>query len=207
MKRTNVKSPTKIPPFRIELGSGFLLIIALIYFFDESGMLASLFPVVLMHETGHILAMLFLGAYPTRLKATLSGFTIDYSGDTSETQEMLVALAGPALGFAFSFLCARLGRITGRESLLMCSGLGFVLNTFNLLPALSLDGGRILIYFLRRSFGHEKAPRILRVVGLAVVILLLGIGIFQATVGLGISLIVAGVWLFVLQRMSLVNKP
>lgn len=207
MKRTNAKPPTAIPPFRVELGSGFLLLLALIYFFDESGLLASLLPVVLTHETGHVLAMLFFGAYPTRLKATLAGFTIDYSGDVSERQEMLVALGGPALGFLFSVLCARIGQSTENEYLLMCSGLGFVLNVFNLLPSLSLDGGRILIYFLRKAFGYEKSPLILRAIGLTAVFLLLGLGLYNITLGHGFSLIVAGIWLFVLQRLSLVNEP
>jgi len=207
MKKTSVKPPTAIPPFRIELGSGFLLLFALIYFFDESGLLASLLPVVLVHEAGHVLAMLFFGAYPTRLKATLSGFTIDYSGDTNEQQEMLVALAGPAFGFVFSVFFARLGQALGSEYLLMCAGLGFVLNVFNLLPALSLDGGRILIYFLRVAFGEEKAPRILWIVGLAAVFLLLGFGLYYIADKRSFSLFVAGIWLFVLQRNSLVNKP
>jgi stage IV sporulation protein FB len=206
MKKISLKPPTAIPPFRIELGSGFLLLFAFIYFFDESGLLASLFPVVLVHEAGHILAMLYFGAYPTRLRATLSGFTMDYSGDTNEKQEMLVALAGPAFGFAFSVLCARLGQHLDSEGLLMCAGLGFVLNVFNLLPTLSLDGGRILIYFLRAAFGAERAPRILRIVGLVTVFLLLAIGLYNISDGHGFSLFVAGIWLFVLQWNSLVNK-
>ena len=77
MKRFNVKPPTAIHRFNVELGSGFLLLFAFIYFFDESGLLASLFPVVLVHELGHVFAMLIFGAFPTRLKATLSGFTMD----------------------------------------------------------------------------------------------------------------------------------
>ncbi len=207
MKKPSVKPSTAIPRFRIELGSGFLLLLAFIYFFDESGLLASLFPVVLVHEAGHVLAMVFFGAYPTRLKATLAGFTIDYSGDTNDRQEMLVALAGPAFGFVFSVLCARLGQRLSSEYLLMCAGLGFVLNVFNLLPAMSLDGGRILDYFLRTAYGDENAPRIIRVVGLVSVFLLLGFGLYNIAGGHGFSLLVAGIWLFVLQRNSLVNKP
>lgn len=207
MKRFSVKPPTAIPRFSVELGSGFLLLFAFIYFFDESGLLASLFPVVLVHELGHVFAMLIFGAFPTRLKATLSGFTMDYSGNTSERQEMLVALSGPAFGFAFSFLCARVGQSLDSEYLLMCAGLGFVLNIFNLLPAMSLDGGRILDYLLSIAYGAEKAPRIIRTVGLVTVFLLLILGLYYIANGYGFSLFAAGIWLFVLQRNSLVNNP
>lgn len=207
MKKSNIKPPNAIPHFRIELGSGFLLLLALIYFFDESGLLASLLPVVLVHELGHVFAMLYFGAYPTHLKATLAGFTMDYSGNTSDRQEMLVALAGPAFGFAFSLLCARLGRHFDSEYLLMCAGLGFVLNIFNFLPEMSLDGGRVLDYFLRIAYGADKSLHIIRIVGLITVFLLLGLGIYRTANGNGFSLIVAGIWLFVLQRNSLVNNP
>ena len=119
---------------------------------------------------------------------------------------MLVALSGPAFGFAFSFLCARVGHSLDSEYLLMCAGLGFVLNIFNLLPAMSLDGGRILDYLLRVAYGAEKAPRIIRTVGLVTVFLLLIFGLYYIANGYGFSLFAAGIWLFVLQRNSLVNN-
>lgn len=143
------------PVFRLELGAGFLLLCALIVFFSEPGLLPALLIAAFSHELGHLLAMLLFGAYPTRLRLGASGFKIDYSGAISPLQEMLTALAGPALGLLFSFFCALLGTSLGRDFLLLCAGLGFLLNAFNLLPILPLDGGRLLEFLLSVAFGLE----------------------------------------------------
>ncbi|NCC69124.1 MAG: hypothetical protein EOM14_13215 [Clostridia bacterium] len=188
------------PTFRIKLGSGFVLLFAFIYFFDESGFLAALFPTVLVHELGHVISMLFFGAYPTQLKAAFSGFSIDYTGNMIERQEMLTALAGPVFGLVFSFMCARLGRMWNSEYLLMCAGLGFILNSFNFLPAEPLDGGRVLSFALQNTLGSEKAGPIVRISGMLTSFLLLVSGMYFISVGYGFSLFLAGIWLFILQQ-------
>ncbi len=196
-KRVNT---IELPSFRIKLGSGFILIFALIYFFDGSGFLSALFPAVLIHELGHIFLMLLFGVRPTQLKATLSGFEISYSGAISEKQEMLTALAGPAFGLIFSLICARLGQLRQNDYLLLCAGLGFVINTFNLLPALPLDGGRVLLFAFRALFGEGKAQRLIRCVGLLAALLLVVCGLYFIAKGFGFALFFAGVWLFTLQQ-------
>jgi len=201
MKNSNVIS-VKRPAFRIELGSGFILLIALIFFFDDDGLLAALLPAVLMHEMGHVLAMLFFGARPLRLSATLSGLYIDYSGTISEKQELTTALAGPAAGLLFSFLCAGLGRRWGNDYLTLVAGLGMVLNIFNLLPALPLDGGRALGFALRFLFGEKKANSLLRGISLITVLTVTLFGLYFTARGFGIALFAAGLWLF----MAQVNK-
>jgi len=185
--------------FRVEIGSGFILLFALIYFFDEDGLLASLIPCMVLHELGHVSAMLFFGVHPTRLKLTAAGLSLDYSGDINAGREMLTALAGPVFGFAFSLFCARLGRLFGNEYLLMCSGLGFILNTFNLLPAKSLDGGHILDFLLNKRFDSRKAERVFRSVTLSTVLLLLSAGMYFIAIGRGFALFSAGIMLFVLR--------
>ena len=190
----------EVPTFHIKLGGGFVLLFALVYFFDDSGLLAAIFPVVLVHELGHILFMIFFGAYPRQLNATFSGFAIDYCGVISEKQEMMTALAGPAIGLAFSLLCAELGRLWSSDYLLMCSGLGFVINFFNLLPALPLDGGRVWGFALRELLGEDKASIVMRAAGLLIAILLLASGLFFIAMGFGFALFLAGIWLFILQQ-------
>lgn len=190
----------EVPAFHIKLGSGFVLLFALIYFFDDTGFLLALCPAVLVHELGHILFMIIFGAYPSLLKATLSGFAIDYSGIISEKQEMLTALAGPAFGLAFSLLCEKLGTLWGSDYLLMCAGLGFVINFFNLLPALPLDGGRVWDFALHVFLGEDKAQHVMRIFGLLISIFLLVYGLYFITMGFGFALFLVGIWLFILQQ-------
>lgn len=206
MRRSRINT-TEAPVFRFELGGGFVLFFALLWFFDERGFLAALVPSIFAHELGHILFMMFFGAYPTRLKTALSGFEIDYSGNLSALQEMLTALAGPAFGLLFSVLCARLGRLWNSDYLLMCAGLGFVINAFNFLPAEPLDGGRVLGYALRILLGEEKARIVLRASGLLTSGLLAASGLYFLASGLGPALFIAVGWLFILQRKKPCNKP
>ena len=185
---------------RVELGSGFLLLFALIYFFDDIGIIAALAPPVLAHETGHVLAMLLFGACPTRLCASLSGFSLDYSGDLSERQEMFTALSGPLLGFIFAVFCAKIGKLINSDYLLMSAGLGFIINTFNLLPAKPLDGERILKFALIKAIGANYAQIIMTYISFLITFLILGSGLFCISKGYGFSLFIAGIWLFILQQ-------
>ena len=189
-----------LPNFHIKFGSGFLLFFALIYFFDNSGFISALLPAVLMHELGHILVMLFFGASPTQLKATLSGFEIDYLGSLNDTKELIIALSGPFFGLLFAFLYARLGRLWDSDYLLMCAGLGFVLNFFNLLPAMPLDGGRASGFALRAVFSEYKAQKLAGTVGKISAALLLLSGLYLIAKGLGFALFLAGIWLLILQQ-------
>jgi len=162
--------------------------------------LSALFPVVLVHELGNILIMLLFGAHPTRLKATLSGFEIDYLGIISDKQEMITALAGPTLGLLFSLLCANFGQVWGSDYLLMCAGLGFVIYFFNFLPEKPLDGGRVLSFALCVLLGEYKSRPILRFVDLLTTILLLVSGLYFIAKDLGFALFFAGIWLMILQQ-------
>ena len=198
MNTSNVKRNGS-PVFRIKLTSGFFLLFALIFFFDKDGFLAALLPAVLMHETGHVLAMLFFGARPIRLNATLSGLEIDYSGSISEKQELATALAGPLVGLMFSLLCSRLGRSSGGDYLMMCAGLGFVLNIFNLLPAAPLDGGRVLGFAFGFFFGEDKANSLLRATSLITALTITLFGLYLTARGFGFALFLAGIWLFTAQ--------
>lgn len=196
-KRSDSWSPFKL---RIELGSGFLLFFAFINFFDDCGIIAALVPAVIAHETGHILAILLLGAKPKRLSATLSGFSLDYSGDLNENQELLIAIAGPVFGLASAVLFAKLGKLIDSEYLIMSAGLGFVINVFNLLPAIPLDGGHVLIFALKAIFGAKIAQTIAAIMGYLISIAILVLGLYFILKGYGFAFFLAGLWLFILQQ-------
>lgn len=180
--------------FQIRIGSGFLLLIALLIFFDDGMLLIYGVPVIIVHELGHILAMRLLSVRPVRLTASLSGFSLDYDGELGGFAELVTALAGPAFGLIFAFFCSVLGRRLESGALLLCAGLGTILNVFNLLPALPLDGGRALRAVLPRSAQGHSA---LFISGFAVSAALIMSGLYSMSRGHGAALFAAGLWLFI----------
>jgi len=99
-----------------------------------------------VHEMGHVIALrregikatapLFIPFLGAVIKADL------WSGDA--LREARVGLAGPILGTLGAALCVPLYLVTGSQVFLALAYVGFLLNLFNLLPVVPLDGGRAM---------------------------------------------------------------
>lgn len=185
--------------FQIRISTGFILLAALLFFFDDCGLIAACVPAIAVHELGHVLVMLFFGVKPLRLSADTSGLSLDYAGSLDSTAEFFTALSGPALGLMFALTCSKLGRAYGSEYLLLCAGLGTVINLFNLLPCLPLDGGRAL----RAIFSQFRlGETVVTVLGYITAAVLISSGLWFIYHGQGFAPFIAGIWLLVLQRKS-----
>ena len=196
----------RLPPFRLRFSAGFAVLISVVYFYDNDGILAAMFPAVIIHELGHIAALFALGSPPRALNAGLAGFSLDYSEELSGGGEMISALAGPFAGLFFAWLCAVLGARIESRYLLLCAGLGFAINAFNLIPALPLDGGRVLFAALTLRVSPQTAARIMLILGICLGLILTVFGVFFLVNGQGIALIPAGLWLLLSQHKSFRNS-
>lgn len=183
--------------FRVRISAGFVLLIALVVFFDEVGLVAACIPVIAVHELGHAAAMRCFGAKPVRLNATASGLSLDYRGSISGAAEIAAALAGPAAGLALAVICSKAGKILGNEYLLLCAGLGVIINFFNLLPCLPLDGGRALHGVVS---GFACGEKFVSVVSWVTAIAVTAAGLYFAAEGKGVALCAAGTWLIIMRR-------
>lgn len=183
---------TPLPPFRLSFSPGFILLASLVYLFDSQGLVPALVPSVAIHELGHILALILLGAPPRALNASLSGFSIDYVGELEPPGQLAAALSGPLAGAAFALLCARSGVDLESSFLVLTAGVSCGLSLFNLLPVFPLDGGRVLNAGLGGIFGNRVSRAVMRLLGLSIPcgLIILGVFIFP-----GPALPAAGAWL------------
>lgn len=105
--------------------------------------LAMLLPVLLLHEAGHFLAMKIFGYRNVRM-FFIPLFGAAVSGQHYNTpgwKKAIVSLAGPVPGILLGIVLGAVALVTELDWLLQTSLFLFVLNGFNLLPFLPLDGG------------------------------------------------------------------
>ena len=109
-----------------------------------------------LHETGHILALLFFGRKPKEITLGIMGIRIETNNAMlSYRQECIVALAGPAVNLVLAVIFAFTDM----------SGLPFAVNAglfiVNILPVKTLDGGRFINNLILSRSDAEKAVKIM----------------------------------------------
>lgn len=147
-----------------------------------------LIPILFLHETGHWLMMKCFGYRNMRMffiplfGAAVSGRKWNIPG----WKKALVSLAGPVPGIWLGVALAIAGLVTGREWMNHAALLLLILNGFNLLPVLPLDGGHVLhaILFCRNRW-LDLAFRVAAIIGLF--LLSLGGGRFMMFLAIAMS--------------------
>ncbi|HEX3824479.1 MAG TPA: site-2 protease family protein [Mycobacteriales bacterium] len=100
---------------------------------------------IFVHEMGHVVVLRARGikaGWPVFLPF-LGAFVSMKSMPRSVYEEAESALAGPIAGTAGALVVGYLGQVDGSDLLQSLAFTGLLLNLFNLLPALPLDGGRV----------------------------------------------------------------
>jgi len=107
-----------------------------------AGFVALLF----LHEMGHVIALRREGikaSTPMFIPFLGAAIFAKSLGDNA-LAEARVGLAGPILGSLAAGAVALAGALTGSDFLLALAYVGFLINLFNLLPVVPLDGGRAM---------------------------------------------------------------
>jgi len=137
----------------------------------------SVFACVTLHEFGHALAARRYGIKTKHITLLpIGGVAQLESMPESPKQELIVAIAGPAVNFVIvailypfvyhqSLEPESLANITPGNFLVYLFTINIVLAVFNLIPAFPMDGGRVLRALLSFSFGRAKATRIAATLG------------------------------------------
>jgi Zn-dependent protease len=108
------------------------------------------------HEYGHVKAMQYFGIKTKGIYLIpfVGGLAVSDDKINTRWQDVVISIMGPMFGLIMSLACWLLYAITGLELFAGAAVLGSLLNLFNLLPILPLDGGHILksISFSMRSW-------------------------------------------------------
>jgi Zn-dependent protease len=148
--------------FPVEINLSFLLLLA-VAFFAYGGLagvfvICLLFGSVVLHELGHALVARRLGVH-------VSGIELSFFGGAakmvqmprSADHEIAIAAAGPAVSLVLAGAGFGLGVATHVELFSWIGLINVILAGFNLIPALPMDGGRILRALLTRRMDFVRA--------------------------------------------------
>jgi Zn-dependent protease len=130
--------------------------------------------VLLIHELGHLAAMKLFGYRDVQmffiplLGAAVSGNETSPSG----VRRAIVSLCGPVPGIVLGIVCAVLFHASGQRIFMDSARAFLILNTFNLLPFVPLDGGRYIEAIL---FSRTPILRVLSSVAAVAMLTLIAI--------------------------------
>ena len=165
---------------KIILGFSFFWVLAILLCFDfkEEIRLALVFSV--LHELGHLTAIIVTGQRPKQIAFGLFGMTIVKRNDISckYSAEIITALAGPLVNVLFSSIFYCVFKSSGKPVFMTAFAVNFLIAAFNLMPVFSLDGGRALECTLKMCFEAQKAERILKSVSFIFILIIDFIGVF-----------------------------
>ncbi len=172
-----------MPPLKIKLGGilfelsfPLVAVMTAVILYDSSLSAAVCFVSVLLHEGGHLLALIRFGCKPRRIRLTLFDIAIeDRRGHLRDfRREMIVVLAGPAVNLAAgSAACLLHGMLHDPVTELLINS-NFTLAVFNLLPVGTLDGGQAVLMLLCQRLETDKAIKAADILS-AIIIVPLGI--------------------------------
>ncbi len=108
------------------------------------------------HEYGHVKAMQYFGIKTKGIYLIpfVGGLAVSDDKINTRWQDVVISIMGPVFGLFMSLACWLLYAITDLELFAGAAVLSSLLNLFNLLPILPLDGGHVLksISFSMRSW-------------------------------------------------------
>jgi len=192
----------RIAGIDVKIHATFLLLLAWLGFvyYAEGGVEAAvaglsfivlLFVCVVLHEFGHALAARGYGIRtPDITLLPIGGVARLERMPGKPWQELVVALAGPAVNVVIAFgLWLVMGRFLGSEDLARVAqgesdllgdllAINVMLVVFNLVPAFPMDGGRVLRSLLALRMKHSRATRIAAVIGQGIAVIFGTIGLF-----------------------------
>lgn len=174
---------------RFTVSAGFLLVIAAIIYLDGQGLVLWCAFACLLHELGHWAAIRILGGRVQAVHLTAAGaeMRLDTRYALSYGGEVAAALAGPAVSLIAAWISAQFNYY-------LFAGVNLSLGALNLIPAVSLDGGRALYHALC-AICPDRSEQIIRWISIVCAGLTFGLGFASWQRWGNITLFAAALWL------------
>jgi len=196
----------KVAGVQLVLNNWFVALIALFAVSGMVGKVLLIFSAVLWHECAHAAAALALGYKVREVELLPFGGVarIDRLGEAGANSEMIMAAAGPAASVVLAAVVylVKIHGYFGVDLLQFYFEANIMLAAFNLLPALPLDGGRILRAWLSLHWDYGKATLFTITTSKAISAILLGKVIYDYFFvdTLNLSFSIAAVFLYIAAR-------
>lgn len=176
---------------RIKIRDSFLILLSVLFFLDENGVLFLFLLAAAAHEAGHFVALYLCGGRFLYLELSAAGALLRYRAKGRTVQRLCIAAAGPAA----SFLCAALA---AQGQAYAFAGANVLLGAFNLLPILPLDGWTVLGCILAPL--GTLGERLQRAISVVAAVLLTAAGSWLIVHGRGAAVLGMGVVLLLQQK-------
>jgi len=136
---------------------------------DGSGSIALCMMAAALHELGHLIMMRCFCVKITGISLRLFDARIEAAPASSFTADICIALGGPVMNLVLAGCSFFLSRVFCYANL--------ALGIFNLMPIMSLDGGRVLYLVLSRRFSPRTCAAVLKFTSFVILLPLLTAGI------------------------------
>lgn len=181
---------------KFKVSVGFLGLICLMLYIDKSGLILPVIFAVILHEAGHLFALLLLKCKPERVELKVGAVGIFGDFLLKPKGEFIMFLSGSLVNiFCFSVLYI-IYVFLKNPQILNYSLVMLVVGVMNLLPVIGLDGGSLMKIFLSSFLKISTASNITLVFSVvtSIAITVLGISIFLNT-KTNPSLVLLGIYL------------
>lgn len=135
---------------------------------------------VVLHELGHALAARRFGIGTAHITLYPFGGVAAIERMPEEPdQELVIALAGPAVNVVLAAAFGLLAAVLGSPIVGIFATLNLGMAVFNLLPAYPMDGGRVLRALLAKRMGFVPASRLAHRIGTVFAWGFVGVGLLR----------------------------
>lgn len=120
---------------------------------------------VIIHESGHIMAMHLFGFAPDKIKISLFEISINDNARHKRKffQNFIIIFWGPFINF-ICFILIYLLYLMGNKDFYPFAIANLSVGLFNIMPVLSLDGGQLLYIILRRFLSDSTSEKVVDVI-------------------------------------------